>query len=64
MRAGKVSRQPRAGPRIRLTIDIDPELRRELRMEALQRNIPLRKYITRIIEHRDATLEKLEGPGR
>lgn len=62
MRAGEVSREPGAGPRIRLTIDIDPELRRDLRMEALQRDIPLREYLTRIIEHRDAALERLEGP--
>lgn len=62
MRAGEVSTEPGAGPRIRMTIDIDPELRRELRMEALQRDISLREYITRILAHRDAALERLESP--
>ena len=47
--------------RARLTLDITPELRRRIRLAAAQRDMTIKDYIERILDHALPPLEELEA---
>jgi uncharacterized protein (DUF1778 family) len=54
------SRSPRNGKtkRIRLTVDISPEMRRRIKMAAAQRDLSVRDYVVRILDEAVPSMPK------
>ncbi len=41
-----------SSPRVRLTVDVPPEMKRRLRLVAARRDVSLRQYVIKVLEER------------
>lgn len=58
--SGSVPKRPR------ISIDIDPDLRRRLRLAAARRDLSVRQYVLEAVEqrlHQDVPADPVEAPG-